>query len=81
MGVDQKESESARSDSLMLFTLNPKTESMKILSIPRDSYTDIVGKGTKDKINHAYAFGGIDMAVKPLRIFLTYQLIITLKLI
>ncbi|MBJ8189870.1 LytR family transcriptional regulator [Bacillus cereus] len=70
MGVDQKENESARSDSLMLFTLNPKTESMKILSIPRDSYADIIGKGTKDKINHAYAFGGIDMAVKTVENFL-----------
>ncbi len=39
----------------MLFTLNPTTKSMKIVSIPRDSYTEIVGKGTKDKINHAYA--------------------------
>lgn len=70
MGVDQKENESARSDSLMLFTLNPKTESMKILSIPRDSYAEIMDKGTKDKINHAYAFGGIDMAVKTVENFL-----------
>ncbi|MBL3199286.1 LytR family transcriptional regulator, partial [Klebsiella pneumoniae] len=59
-----------RSDSLMLFTLNPKTKSMKITSIPRDSYTEIVGKGKKDKINHAYAFGGIDMAVKTVENFL-----------
>ncbi|MEH7259302.1 LCP family protein, partial [Bacillus toyonensis] len=56
--------------SLMLFTLNPKTKSMKITSIPRDSYTEIVGKGKKDKINHAYAFGGIDMSVKTVENFL-----------
>lgn len=43
---------------------------MKITSIPRDSYTEIVGKGKKDKINHAYAFGGIDMAVKTVENFL-----------
>lgn len=61
MGSDQRKDEVGRSDSLMLFTLNPKTKSMKITSIPRDSYTEIVGKGKKDKINHAYAFGGIDM--------------------
>ncbi len=70
MGVDQRGADQGRSDSLMLFTLNPKTKSMKITSIPRDSYTEIVGKGKKDKINHAYAFGGIDMSVKTVENFL-----------
>ncbi|MEK5204706.1 MULTISPECIES: polyisoprenyl-teichoic acid--peptidoglycan teichoic acid transferase TagU [Bacillus] len=70
MGVDQEDNGTGRSDSLMLFTLNPKTKSMKITSIPRDSYTEIVGKGKKDKINHAYAFGGIDMTVKTVENFL-----------
>ncbi|HDR8055944.1 LytR family transcriptional regulator [Bacillus pacificus] len=70
MGVDQRENETGRSDSLILFTLNPKQKSMKMTSIPRDSYTEIVGKGKKDKINHAYAFGGIDMAVKTVENFL-----------
>ncbi|MFC9417764.1 LytR family transcriptional regulator [Bacillus mobilis] len=70
MGTDQRESETSRSDSLMLFTLNPKTKSMKITSIPRDTYTEIIGKGKKDKINHAYAFGGVDMAVKTVENFL-----------
>ncbi|MDC6158990.1 LytR family transcriptional regulator [Bacillus albus] len=70
MGVDQRGEDQGRSDSLMLFTLNPTKKSMKIISIPRDSYTEIVGKGTKDKINHAYAFGGIDMAVKTVENFL-----------
>ncbi|EOO33003.1 MULTISPECIES: polyisoprenyl-teichoic acid--peptidoglycan teichoic acid transferase TagU [Bacillus] len=70
MGTDQRESETSRSDSLMLFTLNPQKKSMKITSIPRDTYTEIIGKGKKDKINHAYAFGGIDMAVKTMENFL-----------
>ncbi|MES5843937.1 MULTISPECIES: LytR family transcriptional regulator [unclassified Bacillus cereus group] len=70
MGVDQRADETGRSDSMMLFTLNPQKKSMKITSIPRDSYTEIVGKDKKDKINHAYAFGGIDMAVKTVENFL-----------
>ncbi|AIY72962.1 TPA: LytR family transcriptional regulator BpsX [Bacillus tropicus] len=70
IGVDQRANETGRSDSQMLFTLNPQKKSMQITSIPRDSYTEIVGKGKKDKINHAYAFGGIDMAVKTLENFL-----------
>lgn len=52
-----------RSDSLMLMTVNPNTNETTIVSIPRDTYTEIVGHGTMDKINHAYAFGGIDMTL------------------
>ncbi|PGZ95354.1 LytR family transcriptional regulator [Bacillus pseudomycoides] len=70
IGSDQRKDEIGRSDSLMLFTLNPKTKSMKVVSIPRDTYTEIIGKGKKDKINHAYAFGGVDMTVKTVENFL-----------
>lgn len=69
-GYDQRQEDSGRSDSLMLMTLNPSTQTMKLLSIPRDTYTEIVGKGTMDKINHAYAFGGMDMSVKTVENFL-----------
>ncbi len=31
------------------------------MGIPRDTYTEIIGKGKSDKINHAYAFGSVDM--------------------
>src|SRR5699024_2132190 len=44
-------------------TLDPKNEQMEVLSIPRDTRSEIVGKGTDDNINHAYAFGGADMSV------------------
>ncbi|CAH2464472.1 hypothetical protein IIQ_00005 [Bacillus cereus VD118] len=37
IGTDQRESETSRSDSLMLFTLNAQKKSMKITSIPRDT--------------------------------------------
>ncbi|MCP8967802.1 polyisoprenyl-teichoic acid--peptidoglycan teichoic acid transferase TagU [Ectobacillus ponti] len=70
MGVDKRENDAGRSDSLMLVTLNPAKQSMITTSIPRDTYTEIVGKGTMDKINHAYAFGGPDMAVNTVENFL-----------
>lgn len=38
-----------------------KTE---MISVPRDTHAEIVGKDTEEKINHAYAYGGPDMAVK-----------------
>lgn len=69
-GYDQRPEDTGRSDSLMLMTLNPGTQSMKLVSIPRDTYTDIVGKGIQDKINHAYAFGGVTMMVNTVENFL-----------
>lgn len=65
LGVDTEEVDSmvGRSDTLMLLTVNPNTERTSIVSIPRDTYTEIVGRGQKDKINHAHAFGGASMAV------------------
>ncbi|PEW03724.1 LytR family transcriptional regulator [Bacillus cereus] len=70
LGADERGEDKGRSDSLMVITLNPKTNSMKTVSIPRDTYTEIVGKGKSDKINHAYAFGGVDMSVDTVEKFL-----------
>ncbi|PEO39963.1 polyisoprenyl-teichoic acid--peptidoglycan teichoic acid transferase TagU [Bacillus wiedmannii] len=70
LGADARQDEQGRSDSIILMTLNPKKNSMKTLSIPRDTYTEIVGKGKQDKINHAYAFGGMNMAVATVEKFL-----------
>ncbi|WP_414838634.1 LCP family protein [Carnobacterium sp. TMP28] len=66
LGVDTGDlgrTEQGRSDTMMVMTINPRTNTSKIVSIPRDTYTEIVGKGTMDKINHAYAFGGTAMAM------------------
>ncbi|EOL42976.1 hypothetical protein RV11_GL003205 [Enterococcus phoeniculicola] len=52
-----------RSDALILATINPKNKTVLFTSIARDTYTEIVGYGSTDKINHAYAFGGTSMSV------------------
>jgi polyisoprenyl-teichoic acid--peptidoglycan teichoic acid transferase len=62
LGIDQFEDTPGRADTLLVLTVNPVTESIKILSIPRDTYTEIVGLDFSDKINHSYAFGGMQMA-------------------
>ena len=43
---------------------------MKTVSIPRDTYIEISGQGKGDKVNHAYAFGGLDMSVATVEKFL-----------
>lgn len=70
LGIDAEENQSGRSDAIMVMQLNPKTDEMKIVSIPRDARTEIVGKGIQDKINHAYAFGGAAMSVVTVEKFL-----------
>ena len=66
LGVDTGDlgrTEQGRSDTMMVMTVNPNTDKAIMVSIPRDTRTEIVGHGTTDKINHAYAFGGTSMSV------------------
>lgn len=58
--------EKARSDSIHILALDPKTRSGTILGIPRDSYVDIPGHG-KRKINEALHIGGAALAVRTIR--------------
>ena len=70
LGVDERKGDSGRSDSIIILTVNPEIKSVKMLSIPRDTRTEIIGHGTLDKINHAYAFGGIKMSMDTMENFL-----------
>lgn len=63
LGVDEREGDKGRSDTIIILTVNPNMNSIKMLSIPRDTRTEIVGHGKLDKINHAYAFGGEEMSM------------------
>lgn len=55
--------EGKRSDTIILATVNPSKQRTTIISIPRDTKAEIVGHGTEEKINHAYAYGGPKMAI------------------
>jgi polyisoprenyl-teichoic acid--peptidoglycan teichoic acid transferase len=70
LGVDQRKGDKGRSDTMIVLSVNPKLNSVKMLSIPRDTRTEIIGKGTMDKINHAYAFGNEEMAMNTVENFL-----------
>ena len=62
----QQENLGQRSDSIVLMSINPKDKKTVMVSVPRDTRAKIVGKGTTEKINHAYAYGGPKMAVNSL---------------
>lgn len=64
-GVDADENGVGRSDSIMIATIDTVHKKLKLTSVMRDSYVDIEGYGN-DKINHAYAFGGPELAINTL---------------
>ena len=67
LGIDNgaygRSTEDGRSDTMLLLTANPSEKKAQLLSIPRDTYTEIVGMNYYDKINHAYAYGQAKMAI------------------
>lgn len=64
-GVDSADASTGRSDSIIIATIDTIHKKLKLTSIMRDSYVNISGIGN-DKINHAYAFGGPQLAIKTL---------------
>jgi polyisoprenyl-teichoic acid--peptidoglycan teichoic acid transferase len=58
MGIDRRPGEAfiSRTDSIMVVSVDPDTESVSILSIPRDLYVVIPGRG-RDRINTAFVYG------------------------
>lgn len=73
VGVDRAAGEEnnedfTRTDTIMLMKANTKDGTIKLLSIPRDSR--VLVRNTYDKVNHAHAFGGIELTLQSLRNFL-----------
>ena len=69
MGVDEREDDVGRSDTLMIATVDPKKDQAALLSIPRDTRVKINGHGW-DKINAAYAYGGEKLTQRTVEDFL-----------
>ena len=69
MGVDEREDDVGRSDTLMIATVDPKKNQAALLSIPRDTRVKINGHGW-DKINAAYAYGGEKLTQRTVEDFL-----------
>lgn len=66
-GLDRRTSDenNSRSDSIMTITINFYTKEIKITSFMRDMLVNIEGYGL-DKLNHAYSYGGPELAIKTL---------------
>ena len=61
IGQDRRPGESrARSDSMMILTINKKNGTIKITSLMRDMYVQIPGY-SDNRINASYVFGGMQL--------------------
>lgn len=69
LGIDQRGKEKSRTDTIMIYRLDPIKKEVRLFSIPRDTYVNIPGRGM-DKINHAHAFGDIPLSIQTIEGFL-----------
>lgn len=56
-------SDHGRSDSMMVVTVNPEKKQTTIVSLDRDILADMLDGVTFDKLNHAYAYGDVELAM------------------
>lgn len=68
LGVDDGDVEHSaapkRSDTMILASIDPAAGAVSLLSIPRDTRVSIPGRSGQDKIAHAFAYGGPELAVR-----------------
>jgi len=62
-GEEFEEEEHGRSDTTILLRLDPETDTISVMSIPRDLKVEIPGFGT-EKFNAAYSYGGPKLALQ-----------------
>lgn len=64
------QSQTTRTDAIVLLSINPNTKETKMVSIPRDTRVYYPEYDRYDKINHAYAYGGPEMTIQLVEEFL-----------
>ena len=73
LGVDARDGEQidigVRPDSISVLHINPDAQTCRVVTIPRDTRTDLPGYG-QSKINHALSVGGVE-----------YQMLVTQNLL
>jgi len=62
-----EEVDGQRTDTIIVMRVEPKTNTIKLLSIPRDLWVPINGTGEKDRINAAFAAGGAQTLIDTVR--------------
>ena len=66
LGVDSRNPETTNglSDTMIILTIDRRQNVVKLTSILRDCYTYIPDRDQPNKINAAYSYGGIELALR-----------------
>lgn len=78
VGLDNVEG-SHRTDTILVVHISPQDKKVNVVSIPRDTLVDIPGIGLT-KVNHAFAYGGIDLTRRTLEEFLDVKIPFTVAI-
>ena len=66
LGVDARDMsdvDNARTDAIMIASINEETREITLTSIYRDTYLEMGDSGDYDKITHAHYYGGAEMSI------------------
>lgn len=61
VGVDERREDVGRTDTIILVTYNPTKKSAQVVWVPRDTRVVVPGYDYHQKVNAAYALGGVDL--------------------
>ncbi len=67
MGIDQRPGENAdqaRTDTMILVSIDPQNKTAGMMSIPRDLYVPLPDRNQQDRINTAHVYGGPQYAMR-----------------
>ena len=67
MGIDQRPNEDpdqARTDTMILISVDPQNKTAGMLSIPRDLFVPLPDRNQQDRINTAHVLGGPEYAMR-----------------
>lgn len=64
-GVDARGSSDVkcRADAIMIVSIDKKTDTIKLISLMRDTGVTIEGRSKIDKLNHSYMYGGVGLLI------------------
>ena len=64
IGVDSRGEKTARTDTMMLMSVDRRHNAIKLTSLMRDIEVELPGReGAHDKLNAAYSWGGIGLLI------------------
>ncbi|MBO7565303.1 MAG: LCP family protein [Clostridiales bacterium] len=64
-GIDSRGTDdvTCRADAILVVSIDHRTDSVKMISLMRDTGVKIEGRSSTDKLTHSYAYGGVGLLI------------------